>query len=389
MTAAVLGAEARAEVKAVRFALSGLFLLVGLFGGSWGVMIPFAKAQLGLTHGDLGLIMLSGGIGGLCAMPLGGILMSWIGSRMMIAVGGAAMTLAFPGILLAPSGVALAAVLFLLGLSVGQLDIGLNAQAVIVEERGQRPAMSSFHGFFSGGGLIVPLVVGALLDFGLTAMACLWAITAVIAVMLIAFTGRLYPHAADRRGASGGKLALPHGRAWLIGLYCMIFYMAEGTIFDWSALLLRDYRSFDPAWAGLGLASFSLTMTAVRFVGDRLVARVGPERLALGGAILAAAGMLLAVSVPSGWVGILGFAIFGLGAGNIVPIAFSAAGRLPGASAGTAIAALATMGACGTLAGPASIGFVSDAVGLPVALGLVAAITAATGFLARYLRPGA
>jgi len=49
---------------------------------------------------------------------------------------------------------------------------------------------------------------------------------------------------------------------------------------------------------------------------------------------------------------------------NIIPLLFSGAGRVPGVPAGTALAAVATTGYLGFLAGP-------PLIGLPSALGIV------------------
>jgi len=55
---------------------------------------------------------------------------------------------------------------------------------------------------------------------------------------------------------------------------------------------------------------------------------------------------------------------------------FSRAGRVNGLPAGTALAAVATTGYLGFLAGPPLIGLAADAVGLPSALGIVSACCA-------------
>jgi hypothetical protein len=52
-------------------------------------------------------------------------------------------------------------------------------------------------------------------------------------------------------------------------------------------------------------------------------------------------------------------------------VLFSAAGAMPGFGPGPSIAAVATTGYLGFLAGPPAIGLVAEATGLPVALGLV------------------
>jgi hypothetical protein len=87
----------------------------------------------------------------------------------------------------------------------------------------------------------------------------------------------------------------------------------------------------------------------------------------LGLALLAiAGGAVAALPVAGALTGM------GLGLAKVVPIVFSAAGRLPGLAPGIGIAAVSTAGYFGFLAGPPLIGLVAEARGLPVGLGLVA-----------------
>ena len=69
--------------------------------------------------------------------------------------------------------------------------------------------------------------------------------------------------------------------------------------------------------------------------------------------------------------------IVGIGAANIVPVLFTAAGRVPGVPPGIGLATVTTIGYAGLLVGPALIGFVADATSLQVAFVLVAAMFAA------------
>jgi hypothetical protein len=82
-----------------------------------------------------------------------------------------------------------------------------------------------------------------------------------------------------------------------------------------------------------------------------------------------------------------GFALVGFGASNIVPVLFSLTGRQNVMPSGLAVAAVVTVGYAGILIGPALIGFVADATGLPAAFGLLAVllamVPAATGIITR------
>lgn len=78
-----------------------------------------------------------------------------------------------------------------------------------------------------------------------------------------------------------------------------------------------------------------------------------------------------------------GFLLIGLGASNIVPVLFRAAGAQRVMPAGLAIAAITTVGYAGILVGPAAIGFVAQAAGLPAAFWLLAALVGAVVLSAR------
>ena len=80
--------------------------------------------------------------------------------------------------------------------------------------------------------------------------------------------------------------------------------------------------------------------------------------------------MLLLASLPG--LALTGFLLIGLGAANLVPIFFSAAGRQKLMPASLAVAAVTTTAYAGVLMGPAAMGFVAAASSLSMAFfGLV------------------
>jgi MFS family permease len=155
---------------------------------------------------------------------------------------------------------------------------------------------------------------------------------------------------------------------------------------DWSAVLLRDFRGFSAASAGIGYACFSVAMAAGRLTGDSVIARLGPVWTVRIGAGVAALGFLLAAMTPWPPVSLFGFVLIGLGASNIVPVMFSAAGRLPGIPPAISIATVTTLGYAGLLSGPALIGFLAHASNLPAALAVVAGMLLLVAAAARIVR---
>src|SRR5690606_38627563 len=84
----------------------------------------------------------------------------------------------------------------------------------------------------------------------------------------------------------------------------------------------------------------------------------------------------IALLAPWPAIAICGFALVGLGLSNLVPVIFNASARIAGLPGGTGIAAVASMGYVGLLAGPPVIGGIAEATNLTLALGtaLVACI---------------
>ena len=81
-----------------------------------------------------------------------------------------------------------------------------------------------------------------------------------------------------------------------------------------------------------------------------------------------------------------GCALVGLGVANMVPVLFSAAGRMPNMAPSAAIAAAATPGYAGLLAGPVAVGWIAQATTLPLAFAGLAVLAAIVGLSARIVR---
>jgi predicted MFS family arabinose efflux permease len=379
------GTSDTADVRAARLATRAMFLVCGTVTASWAPQVPLAKARLGIDDGVLGLTLLGLGAGAMVAMPLAGFLASRFSSRVVTALGGLVICLSLPLVILAPDAPLLGLALFLFGAATGSMDVAMNVQATAVEARGAKPVMSSFHGMFSVGGLIGAGGASLLLGLGLSPLLVAVVVSGLMLAILATQAGSMLP--PERRPAqSGMRFTLPRGLVLVLGLLTFVLFQAEGAVLDWSAVFLHDARGQDPAVAGLGYAMFAVAMAVMRLAGDGITSRFGGETVVRLGSLLAAAGFLLAVLAPWPVAGLVGFALVGVGAANVVPVLFSAAGRVPGMPPGLAISTIATLGYCGILAGPAAIGFVADHVGLPMALGIVAALLVATAAAARAVR---
>lgn len=377
------------SLAGARRATRGFFLLCGIATATWAPMVAFAKARLELDEAQLGLVLLCLGVGSVGAMPLAGQLSDRHGSRGVVLVSAVALCALLPALAVAPTALAMSATLIVFGAGMGSLDVAMNAHAVEVEQRHEAPLMSGFHGMYSLGGLVGALAMAGLLATGASLIACV-SIIAVALLAIVITQGRALIASHSKPGADQRSMfSRPTPRVLLLGALALIVFLAEGAVLDWSAVFLRDVRGFAIAHTGLGYAAFSVAMVVGRLLGDRITARVGPVRIARHGGALAAAGFVLATVLPSDAAALAGFVLVGLGASNIVPVVFSAAGRVPGTPPSVALATVTTFGYAGVLAGPAAIGFIAHATNLSIALAGIALLLAIVSALASTVRqPG-
>jgi predicted MFS family arabinose efflux permease len=358
-----------AAVRRARLAVATIFLVNGAAFGSWAPHIPFVQERLGLGPAVLGAALLAIAIGGLCAMLLTGAVIARIGSAPVTRASSLLLCLALPLPALAPDLPLLVAALALFGIANGAMDVAMNAHGVAVEVRLPRPVMSSLHAMFSLGGLL-GAGIGAILLGWLPPAAHILASAAVLTLTALVAMLHLLPGRIDV-GTGSAPFVLPNRVTLGLGALAFLVMMAEGAALDWSAAFLRGDLGAGPSLAATGFAAFSATMAAGRLGGDWLRHRLGAVTLVRGSALLAAAGFGLVVLAGGPMTAVVGFALAGFGLSNTVPVLYGTAGRLPGQEPGHGIAAAATVGYLGFLAGPPLIGFAAEATTLGTALGVL------------------
>ncbi|MGP1394005.1 MAG: MFS transporter [Inquilinaceae bacterium] len=358
-----------------------VFFINGTVFGNWVPRIPDVQRSLDLGEAALGLALLGLPVGSLIAMQGTGWLIARFGAA-RVTLAAMVMTCAAVTLpALAPSLFSLGAALAVFGAATGMLDVAMNAEADAVERAGGVPLMGLCHGMFSVGGMVGAVMGGLTAEFGIQPPLHLAVAGTGLACLGLAFGH----HLPSRRGTPGigSVLALPTRRLVGLAIICFIALMGEGAMADWSAVYLSGTLEATPVLAAAGFAAFSLAMAIGRIGSDAIVRRFGPRRVVEVGGLIAALGMGLAVTAGSASAAVTGFACVGLGYAAMVPILFRAAARAPGRTPGTNIAAVATIGYTGFLAGPPLIGFVAEAVGLGVALGLLVPISLIVTGLAR------
>jgi MFS family permease len=354
-----------------------LFAVSGAAFATWAGRIPAFREQLGLTPGTLGAALLGLTLGAVLALPMSGALIARFGSRRSTISAMLALCVTLAALPHAGTLPALAGALALFGAANSVLDTSMNAQGVEVERAYARPILASFHGWWSVGGLagsgVAALIaphVGILMHMSVAAVLLLGA--------GLAASRFLVP---DRAGAGRTPaFARPTKALAALGAIAFCGLLAEGAAYDWSAVYLRDAGA-GAGLAAAGYASCSLAMAACRFGADRVVGRLGSRAFVRVAGLVSTIGIVLAVAVPHPAVAIVGFGLLGGGLAGIVPVVFSAAGRVAPDRPGPALAAVATLGYLGFIAGPATIGGIGELVDVRAGLAAVIVMTLAMTLL--------
>ncbi|MGN6650104.1 MFS transporter [Trinickia sp.] len=360
-----------------------LFFIAGMAYASWGVHVPTVRDKFHLDPAalSLALFVLTGGS---IAATLGNA--KWIaraGTRKACLVGGVVMSGSLALILIAPTFATMLPVLAAFGAGMATMDVAINAEASAVEQALGRPIMSSLHGMFSIGGMFGAAAGGVALAHGLSSVLhLLLAAAACAGVLALACPAVLppVPHTDS-----------PHERArssrwrspvlWALGAVALIALIAEGAMYDWAAVYMRDIVHSTPAFASAGYAAFTGAMAAGRFAGDAVRARFGAVPLVFASAALACAGMVGALVLPFSVTALIGFAMMGLGLANMMPVLFAAAMRVKGIHAAEGLAHVASIAYVGLLFGPVLIGGVAQATNLSIGLSVVAVCAALVAFI--------
>jgi len=371
-----------------RTAVYASFVLNGFALASWVARIPSARDALGLSLGDLGLLLLAGSIGSVATMPVAGALVMRFGRVRTVTAGGGAVAAGLLLLALAVDGLGevwpAAVGLVVIGAGIATWDVAMNVEGAAVERRLDRSIMSRFHAGYSFGTVLAAGLAVLLLRLGVPTWLHLSCV-AVLAAAGSAVAARSFLGSPAAAGAEPAQPGIGLGRAWreprtlLIGLMVLCMAFVEGSANDWLAVGLGDGYGTSHDVGVAGFAVFVAAMTVGRLLGPVLLERYGRVSALRGCAALAVAGVLLFVLAPSVPLAVVGAAAWGVGASLGFPLGMSAAADEE-VNAAARVSVVSSVGYAAFLAGPPLLGQLGDHVGVLSAL-LAAAVAAAVALV--------
>jgi len=362
------------------FSVGFLFATSSLLFGIWVAAIPGIKTRLGFSDGSLGFSLLLSPAGAITGMLLSSRIFSRIPVGKWMYLGYSAYCAVMILLINAVNRPMFWLSLFCFGMMGFLNGVSSNATVNLMEKKTHRMLMATCHGMYSMGGALSAGIAALLF---LVHIPSGWQIVLAAACILTVINiNRPYLLVNTDIIHSGSSFKLPSFAILGISFMCMVSFMAEGCVADWSAIYFKEVLFAPKAMISLGYAGFSVAMTLGRLNGDTLIARVGSKRVVVTGGLLAASGFLVVVISPAVWVAIIGYIMVGLGCCCTVPVLFRASANIPGVSTIEGYAMVTTGGLIGFLTGPSVIGFIAEksnlsrGLSLLILMGILSAYTA-------------
>lgn len=350
-------------------AVGFLFACSSLLFGTWVAAIPGIKQRLNFTDGTLGLSLLLSPLGAITGVLLSTKVFSRVPVGKWMLAGYILQSLIMVSLINSVNRPMCWISLYCLGFISFLNGVSTNATVNLMEQRYNRLLMSTCHALYSLGGFVSAGFAAILFTASISSG---WQIVIMATVIVIVNLFNRHHLLANKDIIhSGSGLQLPSMSILSISFICMVLFMAEGCVADWSAIYFKEILAAPKALYSLGYAGFSIAMTIGRLNGDSIVEKIGNKKMVIAGAVMAAVGFLLVVITNNAGVAIAGYINIGLGCSGIVPILFRASGNIPGLSKVEGFAMVTTGGLIGFLAGPSVIGFISEKADLSKALSLL------------------
>lgn len=361
-------------------AVGFLFACSSLLFGTWVAAIPGIKQRLGFTDGSLGLSLLLSPLGAITGVFLSTKVFSKVPVGKWMLAGYIMQSLVMVSLINSINRPMCWISLYCLGLVSFLNGVSSNATVNMMEQKHNRLLMSTCHALYSLGGFVSSGFAALMFSVSVPSGWQIIIMAAVIATVNISNRHHLLSNKEIIHSGSG--LRLPSLTILGISFICMVLFMAEGCVADWSAIYFKEVMHVPVALISFGYAGFSIAMTIGRLNGDSIVSKVGNKKAVIAGCLLAAVGFLIVVISPVMIPAIAGYIIIGFGCSCVVPVLFRTSANIPGVSKVEGFAMVTTGGLIGFLAGPSVIGFISEKASLSKGLSLlilmmiVAAVTA-------------
>lgn len=379
-------------VMRARVAVGATYAAQGFGYASVVTALPGLKARTGIEDATISVVLLMGALLAAAGSVTAERLARRWSSRTAVVVGLLAQATGLALVAAATSVPPLVGAFVVFALGLGMVDASCNMQGVALQHRVGRSILSTLFACLTVAAILAALAQSGFANLGTTTGAVTALLVAAVLAAAVALGVRpsllratsadaasedvpsrgLTPDAATEAVPDGttaplaprSRTPLPRAGIWLFGALVAVAFVVDSAVSSWSTVYLYDELEASARIAPLGYAAYQGAVLLARLAGDPLVRRYGRVRVAAPTGAIAAVGLLVVALVPSPVAAVVGFALAGIGAGTLVPLAFSAAGELAPARLDDVVARINLFNYVGALLGAVVIGLLSEVTGL-------------------------
>jgi MFS transporter, FHS family, glucose/mannose:H+ symporter len=318
---------------------------------------------------------------------LGGLITERLGRRLVLSLALVFMAAGYTALALVATWPLFLLAAIPAGLGGGAIDGGVNGLILDLYPDNRGRALSAVHLFFGVGALSSPFIVGLLVDAGVAWQPIFLASSVAMLPIAAAYLVTDMPSGHHRPAENAARvrvgLALP---LIALGVAIAAYVAAEIGVSSW---LVRYLAEAPVRTATLALSLFWIGLTLGRLLSALYSNRFDHVQLAIAASVVSGLSVFGAVFAPDLTIAVALFALAGFAFGPIYPMIMAVAGeRFPARTAAVA-GLLSSAAVVGGLIYPPVMGFMSDTVGLAVAMlgtGLLALACAAALWIVRRVR---
>jgi MFS transporter, FHS family, L-fucose permease len=330
--------------------LCGIFLADGIVMAAIGPTLPDLARQTHRTLDEAGRAFIAVFGGSLVAQLLGGPVSDRFGRRGVLLAGLLLFGIGAAGMAASTRLLSLVVAAVVAGVGYGGCTLSVNVLASELAPDRRASTVNLVNLFFAMGAIAGPLLAGAFLNQGGSALPTLWVGSALLLV-LVPLTVYGVPSdapAAARAPTNASGLDAATAFIVVLGLMLALYVGSEASLSSWASVYLRQSTSLGAAAATTATAAFWVALCVGRLLAAIAGARVRAERLLVVSLMgSTGGGLLLVAGHGSAAVSVLAFALLGLAFGPIYPTGMAiVTDRFPEAAGAAAsrIGLLASLG---------------------------------------------
>jgi len=367
-------------MSALMAAACGGMLVFGMAMALLGAVLPVVSERVHIQLGQVGTLIAGLDLAMLASMLGLGVVMDRYGKKWPLVGGSALVGAGLPVIAAAGEWRMLLVGAMLLGAGGGALNGATNTLVADLhtDPRKKTAALNLLGVFFGFGALLLPFVIGALLEeLGLERILHVAAgFSLALAAACLALR---FPPAKRAEGVplrEVGRLA----RQPLVILFALMLFCQSGnefTLAGYTATYLGRDLGFAVREASYWLAGYWGVGMATRIIWSRVLLRAKGPPVVMGSALATAAGIVLLATARSSAAGGLGVLVTGASIAGIYPTVLGQAGSRFEEHSGTVFGILFAVALTGGMALPWVVGQLAEARGLRAGLLVTAAASLA------------